>query len=344
MKFFPKHRTTFLGYKSASKPKDVIRINANEGRIESNNRTYPLKRDYQLLNKFSKIYGVDPDNLLIDRGVDGILELIFQVFDSPETRVLTSYPTYGMYRILAEINGQEYLELPLQKNGQLHERFLLEASRDGQIIIICRPNNPTGNICPIDEVVSVLEETQNNSLVVLDEAYAEYLKTNERGLDLINKYSNLIVCRTLSKAYALAGLRVGFGIACPELVEKLCPFQSPYPVSSIVSDWLIKNFNEQWIERAVEDIKIVEREKVKLAEMLASFGDVDISRANFVNLYSSSSEYIYLVLKKNNIEVRHFPQLNLIRFSIGKDEELQSLYKVLKKEIRKNLNTKGCER
>ena len=265
-------------------------------------------------------------NLIADRGVDGILELIFLVFNSPTTRVLTSAPTYGMYKILADIYGQEYFEVPLKGDGSLNSEFLLQSQRPGQIIIICRPNNPTGDICPKEQIEEVLKATQGNSLVVLDEAYADYLDSKEQGLDLLTRYQNLLICRTLSKYYSLAGLRVGFGIANSALVEKLIPYQSPYPVPSIVSDWLVENFNEDFISSANEEFQQMEIEKLKLIEVLTAFGKVKDSKSNFVNLYTAESKRLYETLKSFNVEVRLFEQLNFLRFSIGTQSEMQRLY------------------
>jgi len=326
MKFFPDFRNQFSGYQSALKPKDVVRLNANEGRVLNPYREYPLKRNEKILEQFANLYGVEKMNLIADRGVDGILELIFLVFNSPTTRVLTSAPTYGMYKILADIYGQEYFEVPLKGDGSLNSEFLLQSQRPGQIIIICRPNNPTGDICPKEQIEEVLKATQGNSLVVLDEAYADYLDSKEQGLDLLTRYQNLLICRTLSKYYSLAGLRVGFGIANSALVEKLIPYQSPYPVPSIVSDWLVENFNEDFISSANEEFQQMEIEKLKLIEVLTAFGKVKDSKSNFVNLYAAESKRLYETLKSFNVEVRLFEQLNFLRFSIGTQSEMQRLY------------------
>ena len=275
MKFFPEYRNQFIGYQSALKAKNVVRLNANEGRITNPYREYPQKRNDDLLELFANLYGVEKNNLIADRGVDGILELIFLVFNSPATRVLTSAPTYGMYKILAEINGQDYFEIPLEDDGSLNSRFINESKQSGQIIIVCRPNNPTGDICPKEQILQVLEASQGKSLVVLDEAYGEYLDSSEQGIDLLAQFQNLIICRTLSKYYSLAGLRVGFGIADPSLVEKLIPYQSPYPVPSIVSQWLTENFNQDFITSANDEYKKLKFLKIKLKEILAPFGDLE---------------------------------------------------------------------
>lgn len=326
MKFFPEFRNQFSGYQSALKPKDVVRLNANEGSVLNPYREYPLKRSEELLEQFANLYGVEKKNLIADRGVDGILELIFLVFNSPSTRVLTSGPTYGMYKILADIYGQEYFEIPLKDDGSFDSEFTLQSQRPGQIIIICRPNNPTGDICPKEQVVEVLEATQGNSLVILDEAYADYLESKEQGLDLLTRYQNLLICRTLSKYYSLAGLRVGFGIANSALVEKLIPYQSPYPVPSIISEWLIENFNQDFISSSNKAYQQMESEKLKLIGVLSAFGKVKVSKANFVNLYMADSKRLYETLKSSNIEVRLFEQLNFLRFSIGTQLEMQRLY------------------
>lgn len=326
MKFFPEFRNQFSGYQSALKPKDVVRLNANEGRVLNPYREYPLKRNEELLELFANLYGVEKNGLITDRGVDGILELIFLVFNSPTTRVLTSAPTYGMYKVLADIYGQDYFEIPLKENGSLDSEFLKQSQRPGQIIIICRPNNPTGDICPKEQIEEVLKATRGKSLVVLDEAYADYLESKEQGLDLLTRYQNLLICRTLSKYYSLAGLRVGFGIANSSLVKKLIPYQSPYPVPSIVSEWLIKNFNQEFISTAYKEYQLLEIEKQNLKEVLTAFGEVKVSKANFVNLYAVNAKWLYEKLKSSNLEVRLFEQLSFLRFSIGTQSEMQQLY------------------
>ena len=171
--------------------------------------------------------------------------------------------------------------------------------------------------------------SQGKSLVVLDEAYGEYLDSSEQGIDLLAQFQNLIICRTLSKYYSLAGLRVGFGIAAPGLVEKLIPYQSPYPVPSIVSQWLTENFNQDFITSANNEYKKLKFLKIKLKEILAPFGEVKISKANFVNLYTSNSKIIYEKLKSKKVEVRLFDRPSFLRFSIGTKQEMEQLFAIL---------------
>lgn len=331
MTILPEWRLKFQGYQSA--PRDIlvdVRLNANEGPLPGPFRAYPLKRDPQVINKFAKLYDVEENQIIMDRGIDGVLEVVLQTLANEGSTVLTAGPTYGMYKILTDLNGAKYLELPWDDQGMLSEAFFDEVNKAPEVIIVCRPNNPCGRMAAKDQMIELLNLNRGRSLVIIDEAYGEFVSSNATCLDLIDEYSNLMVCRTLSKAYSLAGLRVGFGIAQKELIKELIPFQAPYPISVAVLEWLKENFNHDYVKMALKEVGQVKLWKEKLALALGVFGRVELGHANFVTLYTNQAKEMFQFLLERKVLVRYFAYENkphALRFTIGHEEEMKKLLK-----------------
>lgn len=301
----------FAGYQSADKNFAGIRLNANEGSIGSLNR-YPLKRDLDVLNFFSKLYDVKNENIMMDRGIDGILEVLFTAFVGQGDLVTALSPTYGMYSILSQIHRAHYSEVKA-------EDILFEVKNNApQLVLLCRPNNPTGEIIARDEVLEIIKATPKSSIVAIDEAYIEF-DIDESLHDVIKDFDNVLILRTLSKAYSLASLRVGFALGDQSLIEKLIPYQSPYPIPGLVIDYLKNHFTSSYIEKIEEEVVRIKLWRERLKKYFKGEG------GNFFYLEGKQSLRLYESFKKEGMLVRYFSNPEAIRISIGPNEEMRML-------------------
>ena len=212
-------------------------LNANESPFD-NEYTLNLTRlsrysecqPKELIDAYAQYAGVAPEQTLTTRGADEGIELLIRAFCEPnEDAILYCPPTYGMYAISAETIGVERKVVPLTSEWQL-DLPAIEAQLDNvKVVFVCSPNNPTGNLVNRKDIVKLLEMTQDKAIVVMDEAYIDFCP-EASTVDLLAQYPNLAILRTLSKAFALAGLRCGFTLANQELIDVLLKVIAPYPV------------------------------------------------------------------------------------------------------------------
>ncbi|PJG57429.1 aminotransferase class I/II-fold pyridoxal phosphate-dependent enzyme, partial [Aeromonas cavernicola] len=165
--------------------------------------------------------GVNPDQVLVSRGADEAIELLIRTFcEAGQDQILICPPTYGMYAISAETCGIGIVELALTANRQPDWPAIADRLSDVKLVFLCSPNNPTGDLVGRDGLITLLEQAQNRAIVVVDEAYIEFCPA-ATVVDLLARFPNLVVTRTLSKAFALAGIRCGFTLAHPDLIAML---------------------------------------------------------------------------------------------------------------------------
>lgn len=317
----------FEGYKSASKVNvNSIFLNANEGPLDTDVRSYPPKQDPSVLDIFSKLYNMPVDNILMDRGIDGVFEVVFRALLDKNSYVVSIGPTYGMYKILAEMNQADYQEISFKEKT---------IPKNCDLFIICRPNNPCGTVLTKTEVKTYLDQVSPNAFVIIDEAYAEFLE-EDSCMNLLSEYPNLIVTRTLSKAYSLAGLRVGFGLMSSKLVSQFSPFQAPYPIATPILSWIKENFTQQYIDKAQAEVLRVNKDKKVVEKLCKPFGEVFDGAGNFVTLRPYDSDALFGKLTEKGLVIRNFPQYpggGLLRISIGTSKQTQILIKTLKELI-----------
>jgi len=297
---------------------------------------YPPPLSDQLRFKLSGVYGISPEQIIVGNGSDELLNIIFRAFLGYRSRVAYLYPTYTLYRTLATIQEADYLEIPFQEEDfqQLPSRFLTE---EADLKVVCNPNSPTGTFIPMEEIEKLL---QNSSCpVVLDEAYVDFAE--ESALPLLPKYPHLIIVRTLSKSFSLAGLRIGFLFAHPEVVRGLLKLKDSYNVnilSQIAGVAALEGLNQ-----VKENISKIKRTREWFSQALENLGfQVLPSQANFVfvrNRSYESLEKVYQELKSRKILVRFFPEWKeWLRITIGKDQEMQILLENLKEILDKERN------
>jgi len=318
-----------------------IWLNANEAsgpgryKLDSNciNR-YPDFQPDHLINAYSAYAQLNKENVLATRGADEGIELIIRTFcKAYQDSILICPPTYGMYAISAENHGAGIVKVPLIDN-QLDLSNLEAQVNKVKVVFLCSPGNPTGNLLTAESIKATLEMFGDSAIIVVDEAYIEFSPENST-VDWIKKYPQLVVLRTLSKAFALAGLRCGFTLANSDIITMLSKVIAPYPVSApvaeIASNALAKSGLEQVNSRVQETIILREQ----LSAWLNDQGwcqQIFISDANFVLFRTvdlTNKHFIFNCLEQQGILIRdQSKQLqlsNCLRISIGDERELSLL-------------------
>ena len=299
---------------------------------------YPDFQPDDLLNAYSQYCGLAKTQLLATRGADEGIELIIRSFcRAYHDNILICPPTYGMYAISAENHGAGIIKVPLNQDCQLDLAGLKQQVGQVNVVFLCSPGNPTGNLLPSAQIREVIELFRDSAMVVVDEAYIEF-SPEQSSAKLIAAYDNVIVLRTLSKAFALAGLRCGFTLANAEVITLLSKVIAPYPISAPVAEIASKVLSDE-LSIMKQRVKTTNTIRVALTQWLTLQDwcrQVFSSDANFVlfrcnNLAEKTR--IFDVLMENNILIRdQSKQLqldNCLRISIGSEAEINQLIQVL---------------
>ncbi len=323
-----------------------IFLDANESSSspfsDSKIHRYPDPQPRELLERFSKIYAVPTSKLLIGRGSDEAIDLIVRGFcRAGKDKILICPPTYGMYEVSARIQNAEVVRVPLiQKNddSSLDESKIEQSlSNDPNIkvLFLCSPNNPTGTAFDPMTMNRICEVTANRCLVVIDEAYAEF-SDQVSMINALGRYPHLVVLRTLSKAWALAGARCGVAIGSEEVIQFLQKIRPPYPLSLPSIEIILEGTHPQRQIQLIQRVKSLQMQKefVKLELLnLKSVRRVYKSSANFLLVQFEDASKVLRTLKQRGIIVRdrsHEPLLeNCIRITLGSREENVSLLTTL---------------
>ena len=323
-------------------------LNANEApgkgdyQISSENiNRYPDFQPDNLLNAYSSYCGLERSQILATRGADEGIELIIRSFcRAYQDSILICPPTYGMYAISAENHGAGIVKVPLQSSSQGMQLNLDDlASQVGKVkvVFLCSPGNPTGNLLPKEQIIAAIELFKNSAIVVVDEAYIEF-SPEQTSTDLLAKYDNIIVLRTLSKAFALAGLRCGFTLASKDIITLLSKVIAPYPISAPVAEIASKALSTD-LENMSKRVQRCNNIKTTLSTWLSEqswCSEVFTSDANFIlfrciNLQEKTRIFNSLVEK--NILIRDQSKQmqleNCLRISIGSEQEITQLKEVL---------------
>jgi histidinol-phosphate aminotransferase len=310
--------------------RDGIFLDANENPFGTLNR-YPDPLQKELKNKLSVMKKIPAENIFIGNGSDEVIDLVFRIFCNPgKDKALTFYPTYGMYEVSAGINDTELIYVPLDKDFQVDfeglENYLTDENI--KIIFVCSPNNPTGNL--ISGIEKILE--QFNGIVFVDEAYMDFAETGSL-VDQMNKYPNLIVSQTFSKARGLAAARVGIAYAGSEIISLFNKVKPPYNVSELNQQAALKTLDRNDEYQKVRAL-ILEQKAMLMEELpkLSIVKKVFPSDANFILAEMSDAVKVYEELIKLKIITRNRSKQvnNCLRMTVGKPEENQKLLKALK--------------
>jgi histidinol-phosphate aminotransferase len=309
-----------------------IFLDANENPYGTLNR-YPDPYQRELKQVISEYGDLDPKNIFVGNGSDEIIDLLFRIFCAPsKDKVLTFSPTYGMYDVVAGINDVEMIKVDLNDEFDIDyhsvESFISDPNL--KIILICSPNNPTGNCMNAESVEKILKSF--NGIVVVDEAYIDF-SDSKSFINLIAEYRNLIVSQTMSKAWGLASARVGLAFANSDLIDLLNKVKPPYNVSALNQNAAINALKNH--DAFLENKQHIIDEKNKL---YASLETVEIvkkiyaSDANFFLVEMEDADQVYTALVNQKIIVRNRNKVvrNCIRITVGTAEENQQLIQALK--------------
>lgn len=313
---------------------DMIFLDANENPFENGVNRYPDPQQGSVKEVLAKQKFVKTNQILLGNGSDEVLDLLFRAFCEPKKdNVITLPPTYGMYGVLANINAVENREVLLSDDFQPQIEKIIEAvDEQTKIIFLCSPNNPTGNSFSDESVAYLLQNFRG--LVVIDEAYIDFSKKDSWSNEL-DEYPNLIITQTLSKAYGLAGIRLGVCYGSAEIISVLNKIKPPYNVNELTQKRAIERLGDtEKIKAEIESI-ITQREKL-LKELL----DVNFvekiypTEANFilVKVDDANKRYDKLIAKGIVIRNRTTQPLcdNCLRFTVGTAQENMKLIVALK--------------
>ena len=314
--------------------KDMIFLDANENPFENGVNRYPDPQQRNVKSILAEQHGVKQENILLGNGSDEVLDLIYRAFCEPaRDNVITMPPTYGMYKVLADTNNIENKEVLLTEDFQLNiETIFATSDHCTKILFICSPNNPTGNIFNSNNIEVLLNSFKG--LVVIDEAYIDF-SSEQSWLKKLSKYPNLIVTRTLSKAYGLAGIRLGICYASTEIIAILDKIKPPYNVNELTQKRALKRLlnNNDFIN----EIGLIIDEKNRLFKELLQIKYIIKmypSEANFILIKVDDASKRYGQLLEKGIVIRNRTSQplceNTLRLTIGTPEENETLIKTLK--------------
>ncbi len=309
-----------------------IFLDANENPFGEFNR-YPDPYQRELKQVIGEYKSIDTSSIFIGNGSDEVIDLLFRIFCSPGIdKALTFSPTYGMYDVSAAINDVELIKVELDNNFSLEYEKLASFLEDKslKLILICTPNNPTGNSIDFDVIERIIANF--NGIVLVDEAYIDFCDARST-IELIDKYPNLIVSQTMSKARALAAARVGIAFSNPKMIALLNKVKPPYNVSLLNQQAAFESFRNA--KQFEENKKTILIEKVKLEKELLDLDLVDRvypSDANFFLVEVKDANSVYQSLVDQKIVVRNRNQIvrNCIRITVGSPAENQQLINALK--------------
>lgn len=326
-----------------------IRLNANENPYNTINKKdliegiesfefnrYPDATYTALRKAISDISSVPIGKILATNGSDELIQLLILAFSNPSDKILALEPTFSEYRKIASYLQRDYIGLKPNKNLSLDKGKLLTAIQrnNPKVIFLCTPNNPTGEVLDQDFIKSILENT--DSIIALDEAYIEFSSAN--NLNLLNSYDNLVIMRTLSKAYGLASLRVGYGLAKENLIESLNSCRMPYNISGISAYIATKAIRSIDVEKYKQ---LLINEKYRLLKKFKALGIEYLeSSSNFVLFKLENINPLYEQLVAQGIYIRKFKEnelSNYLRFSVGTKEENTQFMKIVE-EVMTNAN------
>jgi histidinol-phosphate aminotransferase len=313
---------------------DMVFLDANENPFNSGVNRYPDPQQASVKSILANQRGVNANQMLLGNGSDEVLDLLFRAFCEPKAdNVITLPPTYGMYGVLANINAVENREVLLSTDFQPQiEKIFGAIDNNTKIIFLCSPNNPTGNSFSEESVTALLDNFKG--LVVIDEAYIDFSE-KESWLQKIEQYPNLIITQTLSKAYGLAGIRLGICYASAEVISVLNKIKPPYNVNELSQKRALERLNDTVAIKS--EINSIIAQRSALLKVLVHVEYVEKiypTEANFIliKVDNANKRYDELIAKGIVIRNRTTQPLceNCLRLTIGTEKENKKLIEALK--------------
>ena len=313
---------------------NLVYLDANENPFDTGLNRYPDPQQNLVKAALAKIKNVSREQLLLGNGSDEVLDLIFRVFCEPKVdTVIALPPTYGMYEVLANTNDVKILNISLLDNYQPNVDEILKAQNSQtKLLFLCSPNNPTANSFNADKIETLIKKF--TGIVVIDEAYIDF-SSQESWIGRLNEFPNLIVIQTLSKAYGLAGIRLGACYSSTKIISVLNKIKPPYNINQLTQQTALKALQNSI--KTNNEIAIIISERNKLIidlEEISFIVKVYPSDANFLLVkvdnaivrYNQLVEYGIIVRNRTNQPICE----NCLRFTVGTKEENKKLMKTLK--------------
>lgn len=321
-------RNEYSGHKA------TVFLDANENPFNKPLNRYPDPLQLELKAELSKIKRVPVENIFLGNGSDEAIDLPFRIFCEPGIdNVVAIEPTYGMYRVCADINNVEYRPVLLDETFQLSaEKLLRQCDRHTKIVWICSPNNPTGNNIDRAEIEKVLKNF--GGIVVVDEAYSDFSTERPFRRDLAG-YPNLIVLNTMSKAWGCAAIRLGMAFASTEIIGLMNKVKYPYNVNLLTQQQALKSLDEKVeVEKWVSALLQERAHMIRAFQMLPVCEKVYPTDANFFLAKMTNAQGIYNYLVGKGIIVRNRTRIalcqNCLRITVGSKIENQELLAALR--------------
>lgn len=311
----------------------MIFLDANENPFETGINRYPDPQQKSLKVKLSELKGVSSDSILLGNGSDEVLDLLFRAFCEPyKDNVITLPPTYGMYKVLADINAVENREVLLMNDFSLNVSEILRVQdANSKLLFICSPNNPTGNLFSEKDISQLIRSF--NGLVVIDEAYIDFANS-ESWINRLSEFENLVITQTFSKAYGMAGIRLGICFASSKIIEVLNKIKPPYNINKLTQEKALSILNKK--EKLENEINLLKANKDNLLKQLLQVNWIQKiypSSANFLLLKVDNAAKRYKQLIDAGIVVRNRSTQplceNTLRITVGTKEENTKLISVL---------------
>jgi len=343
MSYFRENVEKVKGYEPGFQPKqpNVVKLNTNENPYPPSPnvmkvlaeitaeqlRRYPDPLGNEFRRAAAQINNVEPDYIMCCNGGDELLSMAFRAFCDQNRPVAYPVPTYSLYPVLANLQNCKAIEIPFDNEFNLPAKL---AATGAALTIVCNPNAPTGTFVKVEELASLADEL--TGVLLVDEAYVDFAEENCAGL--VKDFENVIVLRSMSKGYCLAGLRFGYAIAQPDLIAGLIKVKDSYNVDAVaiaLATAAIKD--QQYFKENIEKVK--RDRKVLTAQLRALKFDVPTSQANFVLAKSGNykASEIYDKLVQHNIYVRFFDSPGLddkLRITVGTRQQNEKLISALK--------------
>ncbi|PTN10220.1 histidinol-phosphate transaminase [Mangrovibacterium marinum] len=315
----------------------MVFLDANENPYNAPYNRYPDPLQRQLKEKISGIKGCAPDKIFLGNGSDEPIDLLFRAFCEPgKDNIVSIDPTYGMYQVAADINNIEVRKIKLKEDYSFSADELLgQADENSKLAFVCSPNNPTANLMDQGEMLKLIQNFKG--LVVVDEAYIDFAP-GASLLPELDRYPNLVILQTFSKAWGMAGIRLGMAFASPDIIKIFNKIKYPYNINILTQQKALELIEQETEKNAWVETLLAER--TKLSEQLKAFPfvvKIYPSDANFllVKLHDARGIYDYLV--ENGVIVRDRSKVILcddsLRITVGSPEENEILIEKLKELI-----------
>jgi len=294
-------------------------------------RRYPDPMGYEFRQAAGEVHGVPPEYIMCCNGGDELLSMAFRAFCDESRPVAYPVPSYSLFPVLAKLQNCQAIEVPFDSEFNLPAKL---ASTNAALTIVCNPNAPSGTFIRVEELASLADEL--SGVLLIDEAYVDFAEAN--CLPLVQNFDNMIILRSMSKGYSLAGLRFGYAIASPDLIAGLMKLKDSYNVDAIAIALAAAAIKDQKYFK--ENIEKVKAERTRLTNELKILGfEVPDSSANFVfaKCTNCSAPEVYEKLVQRNIYIRYFAHSCLedkLRISVGNPEQNDKLLSALKEILK----------